>query len=77
MIKYFLKLTLCLSLFTCSLSKAQTTEFNQNLSVNKFILEVKTPPFDSIIGFMSLYHKALFSTEINTSNFYTKETIKN
>ena len=59
---------------TVALAKAQTIEFNQDLMVNKLVLNYKTPLNDSIIEFMSQYHKALFSMDSKAFDFYSKET---
>ena len=66
-----------LLVFSCLLCQSQTIDFNQDLSINKRVLEDKTPAKDSVIEFMRVFHKALFSNSVNKNVFFTKETNEN
>ncbi len=69
------QITLSILFFlTVELAKAQTIEFNQDLTINKSVLNYKTPKVDSLIELMSQYHKALFSMDRKAFDFYSKET---
>jgi hypothetical protein len=74
--KYFVKIAACLFLFL-SAAQSQTIEFNQNLTVNKVVLEYKTPKIDTIIDFISSYHEILFMNDRKAFDFYTKDTREN
>lgn len=74
--KYLVKITACLFLFL-SAAQSQTIEFNQDLVINKAVLEYKTSKHDSIIEVLSSYHKMLFTNDNRAFDFYTKETREN
>jgi hypothetical protein len=74
--KYFFEVVTCFFLFL-SIAQSQTIEFNQDLVVNKAVLEYKTPKLDTIIDFISSYHKVLFTNDNRAFDFYTKDTREN
>ena len=53
---------------------SQTDVFNQDLIVNKTIFNNRTPIKDSIINFISEYHRNIFKNWYYTGTYWTKES---